>query len=115
MLAGPEVWIVAAGVVVLLVVVAFAVAVGLRFGRRSSTPRAAESFPTGWSPADKLGSYRNGVWTSPKAHQPVLPAPTPVAGWYHDPKGRFEQRYWYGSAWTNSVLVDGSSVFEPGS
>ena len=32
----------------------------------------------------------------------------PDPGWYRDPTGRFEQRYWSGAEWTEWVLVAGS-------
>ncbi len=40
------------------------------------------------------------------------PPPVAPAGWYPDPYGRFEKRFWNGAAWTNSVLVNGQSVLE---
>src|SRR5690606_17253576 len=33
---------------------------------------------------------------------------TPEPGWYPDPTGRFEHRYWSGAGWTEWVLVAGS-------
>ncbi len=45
---------------------------------------------------------------------PIAPSPQAPAGWFPDPYGRYEQRYWDGTTWTNSVLVDGISIFEPG-
>ncbi len=41
------------------------------------------------------------------------PPPKPPAGWYPDPHKRYEQRYWDGSEWTDSVLVNGESILEP--
>jgi uncharacterized protein YxjI len=32
---------------------------------------------------------------------------TPAAGWYPDPSGSYEQRYWDGSAWTEHVVSQG--------
>ena len=29
----------------------------------------------------------------------------PPAGWYHDPKGLPQLRYWNGHAWTNQVTA----------
>lgn len=31
-----------------------------------------------------------------------------AAGWYPDPQGRFESRYWNGTAWTNHILHRGT-------
>ncbi len=41
---------------------------------------------------------------------------TPPAGWYPDPSGRFEQRYWDGAAWTEHVVSGGqqsTAALEP--
>jgi hypothetical protein len=39
-------------------------------------------------------------------------AETP-AGWFHDPYGRFQQRYWDGRDWTGHVLTDGQQSVDP--
>ncbi len=43
------------------------------------------------------------------------PAPTPAvpAGWYADPAGRFELRYWDGSTWTEHVSRAGQQFTDP--
>jgi hypothetical protein len=35
------------------------------------------------------------------------------AGWYGDPSGQHEQRYWDGSAWTERVLAQGEQSYAP--
>jgi hypothetical protein len=35
------------------------------------------------------------------------------AGWFHDPYGRYQQRYWDGKDWTGHVLTDGQQVVDP--
>lgn len=35
------------------------------------------------------------------------------AGWYPDPLGRFEFRYWDGAAWTDQAARDGQTVVDP--
>ena len=69
---------------------------------------AAPVEPTGW------GSSQTTVGS------PVVvptPAPAPVvstpAGWYPDPSGRFEMRYWDGSAWTEHVSRQGQQFTDP--
>ena len=78
-------------------------------GGRSAPPQVAQPHIR---PADRL----DGHWT-PAGAAPPLPAapppPGPPAGWYPDPHKRYEQRYWDGSAWTDSVLVNGESILEP--
>ncbi len=43
------------------------------------------------------------------AATPVLPA----AEWHPDPAGRFQYRYWDGTAWTAYVSTDGQSYLDP--
>ena len=40
--------------------------------------------------------------------------PPPPAGWYSDPSGRFEFRYWDGSEWTRSVASGGRASYDEG-
>jgi hypothetical protein len=37
---------------------------------------------------------------------------TPPAGWFPDPTGRFEQRYWDGGAWTDHVARGGQQLLD---
>jgi hypothetical protein len=48
------------------------------------------------------------------AYQPA-PAATPAvaAGWYADPAGRFELRYWDGGTWTEHVSRAGQQYTDP--
>jgi hypothetical protein len=34
----------------------------------------------------------------------------PAAGWYADPTGRYQSRYWDGSAWTDQVSAEDGNV-----
>lgn len=36
-----------------------------------------------------------------------------AAGWYNDPYGRFQQRYWNGAAWTEHVATNGVQQIDP--
>ena len=38
---------------------------------------------------------------------------SPAAGWYPDPSGQFEQRYWDGSTWTDHVARGGEQLRAP--
>ena len=38
---------------------------------------------------------------------------TQAAGWYSDPYGRFQQRYWNGAAWTHDVATNGVQQVDP--
>jgi hypothetical protein len=46
------------------------------------------------------------------ATQPAAVSTTP-AGWYHDPSGRFELRYWDGNQWTEHVARGGQQFTDP--
>ena len=52
---------------------------------------------------------------APAAATTPEPAPTPAvpAGWYADPAGRFELRYWDGSTWTEHVSRAGQQFTDP--
>ena len=41
------------------------------------------------------------------------PAPAAQAGWFTDPAGRHEQRYWDGARWTDAVVTDGQPGTDP--
>ena len=36
-----------------------------------------------------------------------------AAGWYNDPYGRFQQRHWDGTAWTEHVATNGVQQVDP--
>ena len=36
-----------------------------------------------------------------------------AAGWFSDPYGRYEQRYWDGTAWTEHVSTQGTQSVDP--
>lgn len=38
---------------------------------------------------------------------------TPPPAWHSDPTGRFEQRYWDGSTWTEHVWISGQQLIDP--
>jgi len=78
--------------------------------------------PAGW------GAVETPVVDVPAAVEPVspievsapaaaVPAAAPVvttpAGWYPDPSGRFEMRYWDGTAWTEHVSRQGQQFTDP--
>jgi hypothetical protein len=53
--------------------------------------------------------------SQPAASQPAPSAAVPSvpAGWYADPSGRFEQRYWDGGTWTEHVARGGAQYTDP--
>lgn len=50
---------------------------------------------------------------SESATQVVQQVSTTPAGWYPDPSGRFELRYWNGTAWTEHVARGGQQYTDP--
>ncbi len=95
----------------------------------ADTPAASPvDEPAGWgavgaatasSPVDP-----GAAETTPAAAPAVEPTPEPEpapaaaestvpAGWYADPSGRFELRYWDGNQWTEHVSRDGQQYTDP--
>jgi hypothetical protein len=53
------------------------------------------------------------VAAAPAAAPDPAPAPAVPAGWYADPAGRFELRYWDGTTWTEHVSRSGQQFTDP--
>jgi hypothetical protein len=98
----------------------------------TSTPSSSETGGTGWGASDDAaagaaaaGAAASGAsaggWSSGSdsswsgsSQQAATPAtPAVPAGWYADPAGRFELRYWDGSAWTEHVSRQGQQYTDP--
>jgi Protein of unknown function (DUF2510) len=78
--------------------------------------------PAGWGAATEIAPEPEPApavspieVSAPAAVAPVNPAPvvTTPAGWYPDPSGRFEMRYWDGTAWTEHVSRGGQQFTDP--
>jgi hypothetical protein len=54
-----------------------------------------------------------GGWQPPLAASTPAEKPTPLFGWYPDPTGRHEQRYWDGRQWSNRVADNGVKADDP--
>jgi hypothetical protein len=93
-------------------------------GSGASTP--ADTGGTGWGTANDTSSSTSGWGTSDSsssgswggsAQQATAPAaqttPSVPAGWYADPAGRYELRYWDGGAWTEHVSRAGQQYTDP--
>lgn len=76
--------------------------------------------PAGWAvaPEPTAPAPMAPIAEPVPTYQPA-PAPAPAAapavpaGWYADPAGRFELRYWDGSAWTEHVSRAGQQYTDP--
>jgi hypothetical protein len=43
----------------------------------------------------------------------AAPGVLPPAGWYIDPRGRYDWRYWSGTSWSEWVATDGETSIDP--
>jgi hypothetical protein len=97
----------------------------------ASTPAVSE--PAGWGSApassgtgsswgssstndsgSSWGTAAAATTTPAQPAQPAQPAtPSVPAGWYNDPAGRYELRYWDGAAWTEHVSRAGQQYTDP--
>lgn len=79
--------------------------------------------PAGWATAPEQATTDTSI-TEPEPEpaavaQPVEAEAAPAAdsavpaGWYADPSGRFELRYWDGAAWTEHVSRAGQQFTDP--
>jgi hypothetical protein len=67
------------------------------------------------TPSQKASAYGSaGVYPPPPpgVRPPGAPPALP-AGWYTDPMGRFQHRYWSGTAWTANVSTNGNTSQDP--
>lgn len=83
--------------------------------------------PSGWAAAPDPSPAARPVSTSAVygsatpsvSTQPTVvasnnaPASSTPAGWYHDPSGRYELRYWDGRQWTEHVARAGNQYTDP--
>ena len=80
----------------------------------ASTPATSATTSATWSSTAST-SASTPVVTSPvntSVASSVGDAAAP-ANWYPDPAGRFELRYWNGSAWTEHVSRNGQQSIDP--
>lgn len=77
----------------------------------SLAPTAAATAPAAATPAPAAAAPAPAV-AAPAAAAPT-PTPTVPAGWYADPAGRFELRYWDGGTWTEHVSRAGQQFTDP--
>ena len=54
-----------------------------------------------------------GKWVADEKEQVAVEEPAAAAGWYADPSGRHQYRYWEGATWTPSVADDGQASLDP--
>lgn len=80
---------------------------------------APVSEPAGWGVAPEqaatptVAAYTPAVAEPAPAVPAAAPTPSVPAGWYADPAGRFELRYWDGGTWTEHVSRAGQQYTDP--
>ncbi len=95
----------------------------------TSTSPSTDSGGTGWGAGAETSAASSGGWSGASessepaassswggsAQEAATAAATPAvpAGWYADPAGRYELRYWDGSAWTEHVSRQGQQYTDP--
>jgi hypothetical protein len=87
------------------------VAVAPRPGMTASTVTTATTPTTAAAASTATTAPQPAVATTVAAQ--TGPAPSVPANWYKDPSGRFELRYWNGSAWTEHVSTGGTQSIDP--
>jgi hypothetical protein len=91
------------------------------YAATASSEPAGASEPSGWGTAPESSTTYSATTAGTTA---AATAPTQVAtsppttpavppGWYTDPAGRYELRYWDGSAWTEHVSRAGQQYRDP--
>jgi hypothetical protein len=70
-------------------------------------PATAVDEPAGWAAAPEQRAPAAPAATA------ATPAGATPAGWYHDPSGRYEVRYWDGAQWTEHVARSGQQYKDP--
>lgn len=76
----------------------------------SQTGSTSTAGTSGWG-SGAGGSVAAGSTQAPMSQQTAVP--DVPANWYKDPSGRFELRYWNGTAWTEHVATGGKQSVDP--
>jgi len=76
--------------------------------RTTATTAATTTAPMTSASEPGYGAAAAGTSSTPSAANPSVPA-----AWYKDPSGRFELRYWNGTAWTEHVARGGQQFTDP--
>ncbi len=76
--------------------------------RTTATVAAATSSPMTTASDPGYGAAAASTSSTTSAANPSVPA-----AWYKDPSGRYELRYWNGTAWTEHVARGGQQFTDP--
>ena len=76
--------------------------------RTTATVAATTSAPTTTASEPGYGAAAASTSSTTSTANPSVPA-----AWYKDPSGRYELRYWNGTAWTEHVARGGQQFTDP--
>ena len=85
-------------------------------GEQTAAPAAepADAGEVGWGmQSETSASAPDAAETSTASSSSSAAASAAPAGWYADPSGRFELRYWNGDKWTEHVSRAGQQSTDP--
>ena len=83
---------------------------------KAAAPIAPISEPSSSAAPATVTMYSPAASATPAAAAATPPSaavPSVPAGWYADPSGRYEQRYWDGGTWTEHVARGGAQFTDP--
>jgi hypothetical protein len=83
------------------------------FLRRPVTQRTTNTAATVSTPMASDSGYAAATSASVNPQSGATTSPTVPAAWYKDPSGRYEMRYWNGTAWTEHVARGGQQFTDP--
>jgi len=83
------------------------------FLRRPVAQRVSASAATASTPMTSDTGYAAAATTGAPTHSSSASTPAVPAAWYKDPSGRYEMRYWNGTAWTEHVARGGQQFTDP--
>ncbi len=79
----------------------------------ASTAMSPISEPAPSYQSQPASTYQPAAAQPVATYQPAAATPAVPAGWYADPAGRFELRYWDGGTWTEHVSRAGQQYTDP--
>lgn len=79
----------------------------------ATEPAIAAAEPVAPAAAEPAAAEPAAATTAATETPAAQPESTVPAGWYADPSGRFELRYWDGTAWTEHVSRAGQQFTDP--
>ncbi|HEV3282399.1 MAG TPA: DUF2510 domain-containing protein [Acidimicrobiales bacterium] len=97
--------------------IAIVIFAGVLVVRVLSSQRRRGNRPGGHPPANSFTASRPGPPAAPAATKVTPRGPSAdsgvAPGWFRDPTGRHELRYWSGSEWTDHVVDGGVPAADP--